>query len=252
MDITADDPDETRLNKWWFMHVVPVHALVKVTIKDDTLFLTPLDYDWVEDALKAKEISLPYIELESENMTVFNADSETWIDFLKKYRNDKEAFSDKLRYVLKKHRQQEGKLKTDNASAREDGRHRGLPPYELIESNVRETDVTVALEITDVTQKRVISSDNGRPGYIVHKISAKVFRYYKGEIKKGSGIVYHRFIEAGIEPPETGTRHIVSFKKKNGHLVIPDTAYHFEYSESLHRLFEKAVRGNGYKPAGKE
>lgn len=103
IDIAAGEPDETKLNLWWYMHVVPVHSVARLMMKDDTLIVIPLDYDWVEDSLEEQKISLPHIKIQGENMLVFTASPDTWMPFLKKYKDDKTAFPDKLRYVLKRH-----------------------------------------------------------------------------------------------------------------------------------------------------
>ena len=126
--------------------------------------------------------------------------------------------------------------------ADENEQHRSFPPYDLIKGNVKTTDITVAISIIDIRQEQVIRSDNGRPGYVVFRISARVFRCYKGNVRKEDAIVYHWCLEAGVKPPTEETKHIVSFHKKKGRLVIPDVAYHFEYSEGLHKLFEKAAK----------
>jgi len=102
MDITAGDPHTSSISEIWAMHVAPVHTLARVTIKKDTLILTPLNYDWFESALVSNLITFPVIKLETANLTVFNPDSETWVTFLKKYKDQKEIFSEKLRYEFKR------------------------------------------------------------------------------------------------------------------------------------------------------
>jgi hypothetical protein len=102
MDLMAGDPYTSSISEIWAMHVAPVHTLVKVTIEKDTLVLTPLNYDWFESALVSNVINFPAIELETANMTVFNPSSEAWMTFLKKYKDEKEIFSDKLRYEFKR------------------------------------------------------------------------------------------------------------------------------------------------------
>jgi hypothetical protein len=102
MDLMAGDPYTSSISEIWAMHVAPVHTLVKVTIEKDTLVLTPLNYDWFESALVSNVINFPAIELETANMTVFNPSSEAWMTFLKKYKDEKKIFSDKLRYEFKR------------------------------------------------------------------------------------------------------------------------------------------------------
>jgi len=119
-----------------------------------------------------------------------------------------------------------------------------LPPYDLIAGNIHSTDMTVAVEITGVEKERSIKPDDGVGGYIVFRVAARVFMAYKGEIKKGDKIIYGVLIEAGINPPETGTKQIVSLRKKGKKLIVPDVGYAFEYSGKLNRLYVKAA-GSG-------
>jgi hypothetical protein len=102
MDITAGDPYTSSVSEIWAMHVAPVHTVVKVVIDEDTLVLTPLNYDWFESALALHEISLPAIKLETANMTVFNPPSEAWMALLRKYKDRKELFSDERRYEFRR------------------------------------------------------------------------------------------------------------------------------------------------------
>jgi len=119
-----------------------------------------------------------------------------------------------------------------------------FPPCELIAGNIHSTDMTVAVEITGVEKERSIKPDDGVGGYIVFRVAARVFMAYKGEIKKGDKIIYGVLIEAGINPPETGTKQIVSLRKKGKKLIVPDVGYVFEYSGKLNRLYVKAA-GSG-------
>ena len=127
------------------------------------------------------------------------------------------------------------------AVANENKEDRNFPPHELIKDNVETTDVTAAIEVIDIKQEQVIKSDSGEPGYIIFRINGKVFRCYKGNLKQGDEIEYHWWLEAGVKPPIKGTKYIASFNKKKEYFLIPDVAYHFKYSEGLHKLFEKAV-----------
>jgi hypothetical protein len=100
MDTIADDPSEGT-NKWWVMHVFPVHVVTKVEIHDNTLTLTPIDYNWIEKTLKDKTGTLPHILNKDENSFLFTASPQEWIEFLKKYSNDVNVFSKEnaLRFI---------------------------------------------------------------------------------------------------------------------------------------------------------
>ncbi len=102
MDVTAGEPDESRLNRWWYMHVIPVHSLLRLDMKGEVLILTPLNYDWLEERVESKETSLPFIWLKGDDMMVFSADPGRWMDFLKKHKDSPEAFSKDLSYRLKR------------------------------------------------------------------------------------------------------------------------------------------------------
>ncbi|MBA4371400.1 MAG: hypothetical protein C0402_00915 [Thermodesulfovibrio sp.] len=100
MDSTADDPGEGA-NQWWSMHVFPVHIVAKIEIQDNRLTLTPLDYRWLEKAIKAKTITLSHIIQKEGDTLLFTASPEEWSGFLKKYAADKEVFSETnaLRFI---------------------------------------------------------------------------------------------------------------------------------------------------------
>lgn len=92
MDSTADEPAEGS-NHWWTMHVSPVHVVSKVEIHDNRMTLTPVDYGWLERAIKEKTVSLPHIRLKEGNTMLFTASPEEWNGFLKKYAPDRDVFS---------------------------------------------------------------------------------------------------------------------------------------------------------------
>ena len=108
VDVMAGEPDQSVLNKWWYLHVMPVHSVARVMLKDGVLTIIPLNYSWLKDAIEAGRVSLPHIRLKAADMTVFNVDSDTWMAFLKKYKDDKDAFTDKLEHVFKRHQPDRG------------------------------------------------------------------------------------------------------------------------------------------------
>jgi hypothetical protein len=115
------------------------------------------------------------------------------------------------------------------------GKH-SEPPIELIVGNVESTDVTVVLEVTAVTKVR----EEGL--YSTWKIGAIVMRSFKGRLTVGEKIEYLRTMETDFAAPQIGSRHIVSFVWEGARLVIPDVGYHFEYSPSLERRLDAALR----------
>jgi hypothetical protein len=101
-DVFPDDPDETKINKWWTFHVVPVHSVCKVRVEGDGLTFIPLNYDWLKKALRERELSLSFEMIEDGEHLVFNATSEDWMSFLSEYKDDKSAFDSKNEYVLER------------------------------------------------------------------------------------------------------------------------------------------------------
>jgi hypothetical protein len=103
MDTYPDDPDE-KANKWWVMHVFPIHVLTKIELQDDHLTLTPINESWMQDALKNGTLALPHIRQKGENSVLFTASPEQWMEFLKKYAANKSVFDEKnsLRFLRQK------------------------------------------------------------------------------------------------------------------------------------------------------
>ena len=108
----------------------------------------------------------------------------------------------------------------------------GFPPLDLIESNLYQTDVTILLEIEDVQHIERIGS------YSSWEITAKVRKSLKGHLVEGTTIQYDRTIEGSSLALPIGSLHLVSFVWKEERLVIPDSGYHFPYSQKLRRQLE--------------
>ena len=144
VDVMAGEPDESVLNKWWYFHVVPVHSVARVTVKDHILTIIPLDYYWLKDAIKTGKVSLPHIRLKGADMTVFNVYSDTWMAFLKRYRDDKKAFPEKLEYVFKRPQHKTGRgahmkgssLMPEDFSLKYEWREGSLPPPDHYEYTI--------------------------------------------------------------------------------------------------------------------
>jgi hypothetical protein len=94
LDTIANGPEEES-NKWWAMHLFPVHVVTKVEIHDNRLTLIPIDYAWLEKALKNGGVKLPHVLQKDEDFILFTATSDEWMAFLKKYSHDRNVFSDK-------------------------------------------------------------------------------------------------------------------------------------------------------------
>ena len=102
MDTTVSEVDETKRNFFWVFHMLPVHIVSKVKITNNYLRIIPLSF---ETPGKHKIISLPYTKLEGIDIHVITATSKKLVDFLQKYKNDKELFDDENEFVFKRYKQ---------------------------------------------------------------------------------------------------------------------------------------------------
>ncbi len=107
-----------------------------------------------------------------------------------------------------------------------------FPPLELIERNIHQTDITFVLAIRDVHRIETIGS------YSSWEITAKVRNSLKGHLVEGTTIQYDRTIEGSSLALPIGSLHLVSFVWKEERFVIPDSGYHFPYSQKLRRQLE--------------
>lgn len=124
------------------------------------------------------------------------------------------------------------------------GEDDAFPPGDLIAANIQSTDLTAAVKIMGVKQEKVIRADDGTAGYFIFRLAARTLIVYKGKIKDGDSISYGILMEAGIKPPATGEKYIVSLRKKDKEFILPDGGYGFEYSRKLDGMYKKAA-GNG-------
>jgi len=99
LDTTADEPQQD-MSLWWTLHISPMHAVSKVIISENTLRIIPLNAAWMEEAVKDKLVLLPAVWHEEQKMSLFTASSAEWVDFLKKYGSDQQAFPEKDAFVF--------------------------------------------------------------------------------------------------------------------------------------------------------
>jgi hypothetical protein len=102
LDTTAADIDKQgNIGLFWAMNVLPVHALLKVRINEDTLTLIPLNYEWFED--NAGKFNIPFVHNKKDAIIMYTATSEQWVSFLKENLDTEGAFNEKdFFYVLKR------------------------------------------------------------------------------------------------------------------------------------------------------
>jgi hypothetical protein len=94
VDLKAGDPYQLKNpNHWWNLHVIPVHSVCKVLIRDNQLFMTPLDGDWVTARIKKKELNLGYVNIgDKEDQYVLTSSPKDLALFLKDVAGNEDAF----------------------------------------------------------------------------------------------------------------------------------------------------------------
>lgn len=101
IDATADEPTH-KICAWWAMNLAPVHTICRVETKDGNLILKPIDFEWIDKALKAKTFHLSYLEKMGWDSFLITASSKDLMNFLKKNRQDNKLFSEThaMKFVL--------------------------------------------------------------------------------------------------------------------------------------------------------
>lgn len=99
LDTTAAEPQED-MSIWWTLHISPMHTVSKVLGDEKTLRIIPLNASWMEKAVKDKTIALPSVWHEEGKAHLFTASSAEWVEFLKKYGSDPQAFPEKDAFVF--------------------------------------------------------------------------------------------------------------------------------------------------------
>lgn len=99
LDTTADEPQQD-MSLWWMFHITPLHTVSRVIAEDKTLRIIPLNVSWLDDAVRNKSVALRSVWREEMKENLFIASSAEWVDFLKKYGADPQAFPDKDAFVF--------------------------------------------------------------------------------------------------------------------------------------------------------
>lgn len=106
MDFTAGEPGkgfEKTCNAFWIMGVTPVHSLFKIDLKDKTLTLTPMNFEWIGKKIEDKTLKLKYVQADEGSLPIFTCSKKEWVDFLKTHANEKELFLAKHALIFTKH-----------------------------------------------------------------------------------------------------------------------------------------------------
>ncbi len=102
-DTFPGDPKSTfpnGLNETWVMHINPMHILTKIEVTKDKLVMIPLHIDAIWKALQSNEIKIKYVG--KKDNYLFTDKPSSWRKFLEKHGENKDFFSEKVRYEFKK------------------------------------------------------------------------------------------------------------------------------------------------------
>lgn len=69
-----------------------VHLVALVKPETDRIKFNELNYDWLSQEVESKKINLRYTRMGVNTDILFTPTSNEWMEFLKKYRNDPNAF----------------------------------------------------------------------------------------------------------------------------------------------------------------
>jgi hypothetical protein len=86
-------PEEPEIeNDLYKLHLIPAHIFFKIWVKDDTLRLAALDPDWLKNMIDQKKVNIAHERV--EDSIVLTASTKALQEFVLKYAEDAEAFSD--------------------------------------------------------------------------------------------------------------------------------------------------------------
>lgn len=84
------DKKQNAINLYYALHIVPVHSFSKIWIKDDQLYVSMLNLDWMKKQIELKKIKIPYHE--SDGIIVLTGPTKQIQNFVLKYASDTAAF----------------------------------------------------------------------------------------------------------------------------------------------------------------
>ena len=92
IDLYPKDLDEKQnaMNLYYRLHMIPVHSFSKVWIKEDQLYVSVLNLDWMKKQIEQKKIKIPYHE--SDGVIVLTGPTKELQQFVLKYAADTVAF----------------------------------------------------------------------------------------------------------------------------------------------------------------
>lgn len=96
--IAAEAPQNNSF--WWVLHITPMHTVSRVIVEEKTMKIIPLNARWMEEEVKTKSVALPAVWHREQKYYLFTASSAEWVEFLKKYGKDSQAFQEKDAFVF--------------------------------------------------------------------------------------------------------------------------------------------------------
>ncbi|MDZ7345081.1 MAG: hypothetical protein ONA90_11280 [candidate division KSB1 bacterium] len=90
LDTYPEEPDID--NDLYKLHLIPAHHFFRIWITGDTLRLAALDPDWLKNMIDQKKVNIAHERV--EDTIVLTAPTKALQEFVLKYAEDAEAFSD--------------------------------------------------------------------------------------------------------------------------------------------------------------
>ena len=103
LDTTAGDPSGQGVCEWWALHVLPVHMVSRLELKKDKMTVTPIDFDWMKEALESERVKLGHRWID-KNQPLFTAEPGQWRAFLLEYGGNTNVFSADVQYRFVRHK----------------------------------------------------------------------------------------------------------------------------------------------------
>ncbi len=117
------------------------------------------------------------------------------------------------------------------------------PPRDLVEDNLRRSEMAAEVVVDDVKTGRIFPSDSGKGGYVRCMVSGVIARVIKGRLSKAQRISYSFTVEydkTPVCPVREGGNYIVFLKKdqKTGELWLLGEGAQFKSSSELLQILE--------------
>ena len=91
-DTVADGIEwSPEVNDVWSFHLTGGHLLSRIEVKNSLLTVIPLNHYWFKNFIQDHPIA-SHVKIEEYTTLVVNASPQDWVEFLKKYGADEEAF----------------------------------------------------------------------------------------------------------------------------------------------------------------